>query len=272
MNDAKSKESGVIINEVAAHPYGAVTRLLDMIMPRICSVCNEILDDKEAVICHRCRSAFQSIPEPVCAICGSWLGKSKGRGKCVKCPRMGLYISATHVPFYYRGAMGDALRNFKYQGRIEMASPLAQAAFMAMLKRERVAGMSADEERSDPTGLCETIDVIAPVPLHFTRFLRRGYNQSELIGRDFAKIAGLEFDASLLCRVRPTPRQALLPAEKRYANVRGAFRVSQPDAVRGRRVAVFDDIMTTGHTINECARVLINAGATSVIALTIARA
>ncbi len=272
MSDAENAISDATAKEVATHPRSRISSYLDMLLPRICSVCDAILDDREDVICQSCRAAFIAIPEPICAACGSWLGTKTKRGKCPKCPGMDLYFSATHVPFYYRGAMADAIRNFKYRNRVEMAQPLARAAFMVLLKRERVAGMSPEEEDMDPTRLGESIDVIAPVPLHFTRFLKRGYNQSELLGAEFANLTGLEFDTTLLSRIRRTPRQALLPPEKRYANVRGAFQVTRPEAVQGRTVAVFDDIMTTGHTINECARALVDAGAKNVVALTVARA
>ncbi|MFW6286829.1 MAG: ComF family protein [Candidatus Sumerlaeota bacterium] len=267
-------ENRAEIREVGRQEHGALSTLFDIILPRVCSVCDGALDSREQIICQSCRTAFQTVPEPVCPICGSWREESRTNreGKCPKCPKMQLYFTESHVPFYYRGALGDALKNFKYRRRLEMAESIAQAAFMALIRRERRRGMSEAEEADDPTGLRERVDVVAPVPLHYTRFLTRGYNQSEILARQFARLAGLQVDAKILKRIRRTPRQALLPAEKRYDNVRGAFQVTNPHLVRDKAVAVFDDVFTSGHTVNQCARVLVEAGAKKVFVLAVARA
>ncbi|MFW6287036.1 MAG: ComF family protein [Candidatus Sumerlaeota bacterium] len=271
---AEKQEDFARTLEAGRHEHGAFSTLLDIILPRVCSVCDGPLDSREQIICEGCRTGFETVPGPVCPICGSWREESRTnrRGQCPKCPRMDLYFSETRVPFYYRGVLGDALKNFKYHRRLEMAESIGRAAFMALVQRERCEGMSEAEEADDPTGLRERIDVVAPVPLHYSRYLVRGYNQSELLARQFARLAGLQLDAAILKRIRRTPRQALLPAEKRYDNVRGAFQVTSPHLVRDKSVTVFDDIFTSGHTVNQCARVLVEAGAKKVFVLAVARA
>jgi ComF family protein len=109
-------------------------------------------------------------------------------------------------------------------------------------------------------------DVLVPVPLHSRRRRRRGFNQAEAIARSI----GLPSRA-LLRRVRATPSQTDLPAARRHANVRGAFRLAWRADVTGLRVVLVDDVCTTGATLESCARVLRDAGAADVRAVTAAR-
>ena len=114
---------------------------------------------------------------------------------------------------------------------------------------------------------------IVPVPLHSSKRGERGFNQAELIVRAATKRLppGMEIADGLLQRERPTHSQVGLTREERVANMRGAFRVTDPQRVKGRTVIVVDDVMTTGTTVSECARVLKKAGAERVWAATVAR-
>ena len=113
----------------------------------------------------------------------------------------------------------------------------------------------------------------APVPLHASKRGERGFNQAELIARAAKKRLPERFEIAdgLLKRERPTHSQVGLTREERVANMRGAFRVTDPQRVKGRTVIVVDDVMTTGTTVSECARVLKKAGAERVSAATVAR-
>jgi len=113
-------------------------------------------------------------------------------------------------------------------------------------------------------------DLVVPVPLHPRRLRSRGYNQSELLSRRFAKIRRLEHSASILERTRETPPQTALGRAERAKNVRKAFLASTE--VGGRKVLLIDDVCTTGATIQECARALLKAGAAEVHAAVVARA
>jgi ComF family protein len=115
-------------------------------------------------------------------------------------------------------------------------------------------------------------DVVVPVPLHRQRERERGYNQADLIARPLAKQLGLPYRAVLLVRTRPRPNKQILSLEERWESVRGAFATRPGSQVDNLRVLLVDDVMTTGATLDACAKALRAAGAKSVIGLTVARA
>ena len=121
----------------------------------------------------------------------------------------------------------------------------------------------------------DTEILVAPVPLHARKARQRGFNQSELIARAAIKLktAGGRFylSANLLERCRETTSQIGLSRHQRRENIRGAFRVANPDEVTGREVLIADDVFTTGTTVSECARILRRAGASKVYVATVAR-
>lgn len=121
--------------------------------------------------------------------------------------------------------------------------------------------------RTRGAALLEGADVLVPVPLHYMRLLSRGFNQA----RDLARGVGLPV-APALRRIRQTSSQADLPAGRRQANVRGAFRLTRRASVNGQCVVLVDDVSTTGATLDACARVLLHGGAREVRALIAARA
>jgi competence protein ComFC len=115
-------------------------------------------------------------------------------------------------------------------------------------------------------------DVVVPVPLHRERERERGYNQADLVARPLAKRLGLPYRAVLLVRTRPRPDKHVLSSAERWESVRGAFATVPGSQVDKLRVLLVDDVMTTGATLDACAKALRGAGAKSVIGLTVARA
>lgn len=114
-------------------------------------------------------------------------------------------------------------------------------------------------------------DAVVPVPLHPVRRRERGYNQSERIAEGFAGVFRLPVRADLIARLRATKTQTGLTGEERQKNVSGAFRVLRPDSVSGLSLLVVDDVVTTGATLNACARALKEAGAECVTGFALAR-
>jgi len=131
-------------------------------------------------------------------------------------------------------------------------------------------------------GMCERIElnnfislsdvIVAPVPMHPRRRRERGYNQSELLAEEMARTSGLPLNSRALHRARDTVQQALLSAEERHSNVKGAFVISPPDFFKNKNVLLIDDVLTTGSTVNACAEALKAAGAARVLVLAVARA
>ncbi len=148
----------------------------------------------------------------------------------------------------YDGSLRDIVHALKYDGRRSVARRLGA------LMRERGADV------------LDGADAVVPVPLHRRRLRARGFNQAAELGRHL----GLPLRHALR-RVRATPSQTDLPAGERHANVRGAFALARRIDVRGARLVLVDDVSTTGATLDACARVLREAGAEDVRALTAAR-
>ncbi len=115
------------------------------------------------------------------------------------------------------------------------------------------------------------VDVVVPVPLHRDRQRERGYNQAELIARPLAKRLGLKLERYLLARTRPRPPQLVLSRSEHWKSVRGAYATREGLQVDNLRVLLVDDVLTTGATLDACARALKKAGAAAVLGLTVAR-
>jgi ComF family protein len=158
----------------------------------------------------------------------------------------------------YEGPLRELIHIFKYQHVRSAASLLGK------LLREAV----------QKSGLAGPLAVI-PVPLWPGKHRARGFNQAEEIARSFCRAQaseGIQLEATLLIRTRETTSQTGLTRAQRRANLRGAFAVRRPEKLRGRRILLVDDVMTTGSTASECARVLLRAGAKEVFVATVARA
>jgi ComF family protein len=155
----------------------------------------------------------------------------------------------------YEGAVRDLIHAFKYSQRTHLRFPLA------LLALEGVSGLF----RESPPHL------LVPVPLHRSRLRQRGFNQAVLLGKVLSRRLSLPMLPDALVRNRPTEPQITLTAVERRTNVKGAFAVRRPADIAGKRVLLLDDVMTTGSTIDECAKELKKAGAEAVVAATIAR-
>lgn len=154
---------------------------------------------------------------------------------------------------FYDGSLRELILLFKYSGM----KPLGK----------RLAGLLS---RALPNDEAERFDVVVPMPLHWRRRWKRGFNQSEVLARLVAKDCGVPMTGAVR-RVRPTATQAGLSNSKRRKNVAGAFQVTRKSLVTGKRVLLIDDVVTTGATAGACASVLKRAGASSVTLLTLAR-
>jgi len=229
---------------------GAVAVLL----APICAACRRPLDQPtRGAVCPACWASIVPITPPCCRTCGdplpTWRVLSVSHALCPRCRRRTPLVSLARAIGPYEGTLRAIVHALKYDGRPTIAKHLAA--------RMRASG--AD--------VLDGADLVVAVPLHRSRERTRGFNQARELGRHL----GLPL-AEALVRTRRTASQADLPAARRHANVRGAFAWRPRAAVNGRTIVLVDDVSTTGATLNACARVLLDAGAADVRALTAARA
>ena len=212
-------------------------------LPSNCVLCGAAT--RRATLCAGCDAALPRLPRERCAVCALPLTTGTLCGACLaSAPR----YDAVAALYAYAFPIDALIHAYKYGGRLTLA-PL----FASMLA----------------AGVAESVDVIVPMPLAPGRLAERGFNQAHEIARWIGGALAVPVRSNLCRKVAETAPQAALPWKERARNVRRAF-VCDTD-VRGLRVAVVDDVMTTGATLNELARVLKRAGAAHVSAWIIAR-
>jgi ComF family protein len=230
--------------------------LLDVILPPICHICHSFIPNAGTLhICSACRDRLPLVSSPLCPICGIPFTGTGGDHRCGACLIHPPHFDSARAHFLYEGAIRDLIHSFKYNQNTKLRYPLA------LLTLE---GMSGFLKEHDP-------HLIIPVPLHRSRLRKRGFNQAVLLGRVLSRQLTLPMLTNTLVRTRSTEPQIELSAAERRLNVKGAFTVNRPDRVAGKRILLLDDVMTTGSTMDECAKELKKAGADVVVAATIAR-
>ena len=225
------------------HPVLVLTRavftvLADVLAPPSCAACDARLRGR-AVFCAACASGV--VP-------AAWSDPARSRAE-----RAGRASGALAFAIY-GGAVAIALRRLKYGGRPDLGAPLGHLVRRAA-RDARLA-----------------VDRVVPVPLHPRRLADRGYNQAALLAAELARELDAPMHATCLERVRNTPQQARLDRGARLCNVAGAFRARPNARVRGARIALVDDVASTGATLAACASALLAAGAARVTPIVVARA
>jgi ComF family protein len=203
-------------------------------------------------------SALTFLDDPCCVSCGypfdhEITGISAFDLQCASClARRPAYATARSA-LQYDDASRKLVLAFKHGGHTD-----------------RLHTFVAQMHRAGRTALSHA-DLIIPVPLHRTRLIKRRYNQSALLAGALSKRCDVPMDPHCLLRPKRTPSQGGLSAKGRHRNVQGAFTVESPDAIKGKRLVLIDDVMTTGATLESCARSLKRAGAARVDAICLAR-
>ena len=230
--------------------------LLDMLYPRRCIGCGVASPSMFQHICWDCWSLVQKVDPPFCRICGDPVAGSIVHDfVCFACSETEPYFDAARSVVRYDGVVGEALKQLKYHGAMWLAPDLA--ALMERCLRAEYSGLE--------------FDWLLPVPLFHVRRRARGYNQSALLAGELARRMGSKTSRRLIKRIRPTVTQTNLTAAQRLSNVQNAFEYRREKKLAGQRVLLVDDVMTTGATVNACAKALKKGGALSVHVLTVAR-
>jgi ComF family protein len=227
-----------------------LSRIASWLVPPVCALCGAA-GERGLDLCAPCLSALPRL-EPACRRCG--LPTAAAVATCGRCLAAPPRFDAVITPLRYEYPADRAIQACKFRGDLSLGRSLA------MLLAEAV------RERGEPLP-----EVLLPVPLHTARLRERGYNQSLEIARHLGRALGVPVDGGRLQRTRATAAQSGLDRRARQQNVRGAFALASTRALQSR-VAIIDDVLTTGATVAELTRLLKDAGVAHVAVWALARA
>ncbi|MCP3955095.1 MAG: ComF family protein [Desulfobacterales bacterium] len=218
----------------------------------------------EPYLCPACTGSVMIVKPPLCICCGKMFMSRQGPDHlCGQCSRRSWHFDMARSAAVFDRCLTTLVHRYKYSSQTGLAQPLGMLMRAVLLDNWDLAD----------------IDCVVPIPLHRQRLRARGFNQSLLLAQSLVPPPeacpdpgrGLSVTRDLLERTRSTATQTGLGPKARTANVKNAFRVRPGKGVANLRLLVVDDVFTTGATVNECARILMEAGAKRVDVLTLAR-
>lgn len=217
-------------------------------------------------LCSSCIAEFTPVGTPKCTMCGEpFKSTTSGDHLCSSCINRKKYFLCARASAVYEGSVLKVIQAYKYSGRTMLAKPLGIMLYITFLRYYSA----------------EDIDTLLAVPLHERRLRNRGYNQALLMIKNWPGVATdnpalstkkFSIETEALVRRKNTSTQTGLDRRQRVKNLKNAFRVEIPQRISGKKILLVDDVYTTGSTVEECARVLVKAGAETVYVLTLARA
>ena len=227
---------------------------LNLFYPPHCAICRTDTSAGEH-LCPKCRASASRISSPFCEVCSAPAdGQIEGAFTCPSCQERRLHFDCAITAYRSLGVVRESIHFFKYEQKFYL---------------RRVLGEWLADNLEDPR-LQAPFDRIVPVPLHPTRQRERGFNQAKVLAQLLARRAAVPM-LDALQRIRYTTTQTRLDRETRIQNLRNAFRMRKSVDVRQLHLLLIDDVLTTGSTVDECARVLKDAGAASVRVVAVAR-
>ena len=236
--------------------------ILDLVYPPglYCICCGKIIDETRTYrLCNDCMKSINWNKGRHCAKCGRPLAETDPGELCFGCAQKETAgqkhsFDKGHACAGYGACAQAVIFALKYGGRADIGDTVAEMLYDRMLSEY------------EPDELAAMYDIVIPVPIHAAKLKKRGFNHADLMGRGFAKRAGLCYDSGVLLRTRQTTPMKGLGPEARRANIQGAFmiRSSRLPLIKGSKILLIDDIFTTGSTIDEIARILKDAGASRV--------
>src|SRR5205809_7961610 len=241
---------------IALHRSELFQAAVSLLYPATCTICGKNVRAGE-YLCDACEVKIVRIAPPFCETCSEpFEGSITGAFTCANCAHRTIYFDAAVAAYRGRGIVREVIHEFKYGRQMHLRHLIAGWLYAAF-DDERLRGRE--------------FDMIVPVPLHPARQRERGFNQANLLAELLTAQISIP-SKPVLKRVRYTTTQTALDRAERMENLHNAFRLRRNANVRGLRVLLIDDVLTTGSTLSECARILKRSGAISVHAATAARA
>ncbi len=223
--------------------------LIDLILPSRCPLCASPSDDQRTMpVCSACWTGMEKHGQRGCRTCAA-LTEYDSSGVCQECRTLNPVFDRVIAYGVFDGVLREVIHRIKFG------------------KLKRLAKVLGREMESLPL---DSADLIVPVPLSAGSLRTREFNQSALMARSLSKATGIPFELEGLRKIKETLPQSTLARRERRDNVKGAY--TAKEVVKGKRVLLVDDVVTTGATVNECAKVLKKAGASGVTVVTAARA
>lgn len=221
------------------NPFAA---LIDVLLPRTCHICGESLLAHERFVCLDCLEKL-----PVTGYEKYWGNKTAVNSDLnpMETRFAGLIpMERACAPYFYTrdSALATLVHDFKYRGFSRLAAVMGELGAKALL----------------PSGLFDGVEMLLPVPLHWRKKLKRGYNQTEMLAEGISKATGIPVSTQLKA-VKPHRTQTSLTPEQRAENTRGVFELKSPESVHGKRVMLVDDICTTGATLQAASQAVVEA-------------
>lgn len=211
-----------------------LNNILELIYPNVCGICGKICKES---LCKRCAIEIEKYEINL-------VNKNKK-----------MYFNESMHIFKYNEMIRQRLIEYKFQDKSYMYKTFAKI----ILKNKKVCGF------------LEKYDIIIPVPIHKKRRLKRGYNQTELIAKEICKNISLELKTDVLIKQKNIKAQSELNKNERKQNIKNAFEIKNINEIIDKKILLFDDIYTTGSTVNECSKILKKVGAKQIGVVTIAK-
>lgn len=218
--------------------------VLDFFLPRLCIICRNPLRPDADIICGECKKGIAVAPDS--KIEDEFSRKFRNDKLIADFAALYIFVKDHHLQ--------TIIHELKYNKKFRIGIFLGKE--IAAMLSDKIIEWEAD--------------IILPVPLHPLKKAERGYNQSYYIAKGISKLLEIPVKSNLIRRVKYTNTQTELSAKERKENIRGAFRITNPIKVKGKRIIIVDDVITTGSTISECAELLISGGSGGVFALSAA--
>ena len=230
----------------------------ELLYPPNCLLCHQYLNSPPKIrpLCFDCLNTLEFNRPPFCQKCSRHLPDSP-QPTCDDCLRKDFFFDCAFSPCFYNETMRKLIHLFKYGNKTSLRHCFTDV-ILSFLKDYSLPG--------------NAFDLLMPIPLHPVRFRERGYNQSGLLAQGLAPRLDLPVCSQNLIRVRHTQNQARVSPKNRFTNIHGAFKIKYPAQVKEKSILLVDDLLTSGTTVSEAARVLKKAGARRVGVLTLALA
>lgn len=223
-------------------------KLVDIFYPPRCGICLEVVG-KRFELCETCAHKLEFVGDNICGRCGS------DRSVC-SCKNKRFSFRSCVGPVYYKEEAAAAVARLKFEGRQSCSDTMA--LLMSQTVRDRYGDVN--------------FDLVTEVPVHRSVLRKKGYNHSALLAKGVSSLTGIPYQKGVLLKAIPNDPQRSMKAVSRKANVFGIFEIPDANRVRGKTILLCDDVMTTGATLNECAKMLKLCGAAEVYAVVFALA